>query len=485
MKRFVFPFSALAIASCSYIPSVGPSYVEPVVSAPEHFGSLGATHEAGTLTEQPVVIETMWWDQFNDETLNEIMELATSKNFDVRIAESRVREARAQAGVTISQMIPSIDGTGGLARTRQSENSFSNNPSNSSGFGNDDIRNLYSAGFDASWEIDIFGGLRREREAAIAALEASDANLADARVTFYAETAREYFIARSLQKRIEIARKNVTTQTESLDLVNARFNAGLVSELDVAQAQTSLEQTKATIPNISQEYSNSLSRLMVLTGTDLNSLSAVLAKRKISAPGVKVGTLPVTLPVGIPSDLLRRRPDIRAAERTLAAATANVGAAVADWFPRFSFTGSFGVQSDNSGSLFESDSKTWSVGPAVRWPIFAGGRILYNVRVQNERQEQALAQYEKIVLSAFAETESSLSSYIQQRDRFDALTRASISSNRALELSQELYRQGVSDFQRVLDAQRSVFVTEEALAISEQDLLTGVIAIYKTLGGNW
>lgn len=494
MKRIISSLSVVALSSCSYIPSIGPDYVEPAANAPAHFDALGASHEAGTLAENPVPSDVesgvKWWGQFNDETLSEVMQLATSKNFDVRIAESRVREARAQAGIATSKLTPSIDATGGLNRTKQSPNSytsntFSNNIPGINNFNQRGINNIYNAGFDASWEIDIFGGLRREREAAIAALEASDASLADARISFYADTARQYFTNRSLQKRLEIARKNVTTQTESLDLVNARFNAGLVSELDVAQAQSSLEQTKAAIPALAQEYSASLSSLMVLTGSDLESLKGVLAKHTISAPGARVGTLPVSLPVGIPSELLRRRPDIRAAERTLASASANIGAAVADWFPRFSFTGSWGVQSRETGSLFDGNSKAWSIGPSVRWPVFAGGRIIYNIRVQNERQEQALAQYDKTVLSAFAETEQALTSYVQQRIRFEALSRALTASNRALELSQELYKQGVSDFQRVLDAQRTVFSSEDALAVSEQDLLIGVIAIYKTLGGNW
>lgn len=478
LKLFaITSLSSATLSGCSLIPSIGPSYEEPEMKSPEHFDALGADHNEATIVESPVDV-SRWWKQFNDETLNTVLELATSKNFDVRIAESRVREARAQAGIATSQFLPTIDATGDFSRTKQSDNVIN-------GFSTGGARNVYGAGFDASWEIDIFGGLRREREAAIAALEAADATLADARISFYGETAREYFVARSLEKRIEIARKNIATQTDSLDLVNARFNAGLVSELDVAQAQTSLEQTKATVPSLEEEYSGSLSRLSTLTGTDLQTLRGVLAKGKIHDSGSRVGTLPVSLPVGIPSELLRRRPDIRAAERTLAAATANIGVAVADWFPRFSFTGSFGVQSEKSGSLFENDSKTWGIGPAVRWPIFAGGKIIYNIRVQDERQEQALAQYEKTVLSAFSETERALTSYVQQRNRFDALARALKASSRALELSQELYRQGVSDFQRVLDAQRTVFSSEDSLAVSEQQLLVGIVGIYKTLGGDW
>lgn len=480
----VVPLLGLAVsglAGCSLIPSVGPSYTEPEVKSPEHFDALGSDHQEGTVVELPVDVRN-WWGQFSDETLNAVMSLSTTKNFDVRIAESRVREARAQAGIATSQLTPQIDATGGFSRTRQSENSFSNFGEDNFGGG---IQNRYRAAFDSSWEIDIFGGLRREREAALAALEASEATLADARITFYGETIREYFITRSLEKRLEIAKKNIATQAESLDLVNARFSAGLVSELDVAQAESSLEQTRASIPLLEEAYAASLARLTVLTGTDLATLKAALTKGRINAAESRVARLPVSLPVGIPSELLRRRPDIRAAERSLAAATANIGAAVADWFPRFSFTGSFGVESEKSGSLFDSGSRAWSVGPAVRWPIFAGGRIIYNVRVQNERQAQALAQYEKTVLSAFSETESVLTAYVQQRNRFEALTRALKASNRALELSQELYKQGVSDFQRVLDAQRNVFASEDSLAISEQELLVGIVAIYKTLGGDW
>ena len=468
----------MALTSCSYIPSVGPSYEEPTVKSPDHFDALGVNHSAGTIVENPVVI-AQWWQQFNDETLNSLIALATSKNFDVRVAESRVREARALAGIADAAFVPTIDGVGGFSRNKQSNNIISGFASSSG------LRNAYSAALDASWEIDIFGGLRREREAATASLEARDAALADARITFYGETASEYFTARSLEKRLEIARKNIITQTDSLDLVNARFNAGLVSELDVAQAQTSLEQTKATVPTIEEAYTGSLSRLAVLTGTDFLALKELLAKGRINTSGSRLAALPVLLPVGIPSELLRRRPDIRISERNLAAATANIGAAVADWFPRFTFTGSFGVQSEKTGSLFESGSKAWSAGPAVRWPIFAGGRIIYNIRVQNEREQQALAAYEKTVLSAFTETERSLTAYIQRRSRFEALSRALKSSNRALELSQELYRQGVSDFQRVLDAQRSVFASEDSLAVSEQDMLIGVVSIYKALGGDW
>ncbi|NDC39193.1 MAG: efflux transporter outer membrane subunit, partial [Proteobacteria bacterium] len=311
---------------------------------PERWGT-----EAGDLkVQQDAEALKEWWCKLGDEKLNQLIALGIESNKDLEIARARVREARAQLGIQTAPLMPSIGATGGLSRTVRSENAalptVTNGSSIPSAAG---IHNLYSAGLDARWEIDIFGGLRNARESAVAELEAADAGLGDTYITLTAEVARAYVGVRAIEKRLSVNKKNLASQEDSLSLVQARFNAGLVSELDVSQSQTLVEQTRAQIPNLERlrrEQINSLSVLLGKMPPETESILGTTATQTTDA----LAKLPPELPVGLPSDILRQRPDIRRAERLLAAQNARVGVAIADYFPKFSLTGNFGYLSRNS-----------------------------------------------------------------------------------------------------------------------------------------
>jgi multidrug efflux system outer membrane protein len=472
---------ASLLSSCSFLPSVGPTYEEPTLALPETFAN-AVSQTTTTKASQPA-----WWDSFTDSQLKELLILARSKNLDLATAASRVREARALAGVTRADFFPQIDGSAALSRGETSSNSrfggsFGEQQGSSNPFG---IRNLYTAGFDASWEIDLFGGTRRAHEAALARVDGQEDAYAGAELSVLAEVARSYIDLRSFQKRVSIAERNIKIQQESLGIVQARFDAGLTSELDLAQARALLAETKAEIPLLEQGVRLSMHRLAVLLGDEPTALYERLkADSSQALERSFIPQIPSSLGAGIPSQLLRARPDIREAERTLAASTADIGVAVADFFPRFTLTGGFGYESTAGDSLFDSGSKYWSFGPGVRWPIFQGGRVLNNVRARRERASQALSNYQLKVLTALEETENALVSVKKQNERRISLLEAFKANQRAGELARDLYTQGLADLLRVLDADRATFITDDALAQSEQQLAVSAVSLYKAIGGS-
>lgn len=338
---------------------------------------------------------------------------------------------------------------------------------------------MYQAGFDAAWELDVFGGQRRAVESADAQLEAAEHSRHGVIISLLGEVAQNYVEARGFQRRLAITRNNIGTQTEVLELTRNLFKSGLATDLDIQQASTLLSATEAQIPSLEIAFRQSAYELAVLCGL---YPGALLAELSIESP---IPSTPPQVPVGFPSELLLRRPDIRTSERRLAAATANIGVATADLYPKFSLTGSVGVQSTETVNWFTSPSRFWSVGPTVQWLIFDAGRIRSNIQLQNARQEEALADYEQTVLNAMRDVESALIAYAKEHTRRDSLGHAVTSSREALSLSQQLYQHGLIDFLRVLDSQRSVYLNEEALAISEIALAIDLIVLYKSLGGGW
>jgi NodT family efflux transporter outer membrane factor (OMF) lipoprotein len=427
-----------------------------------------------------------WWARLGDPTLDSLVERAVAGNLTLREARARVVEARAQRRVVGADRYPTVDAAGSYTRSRGSENVLLGG----SGFGAGGVgapvvalpgaeRDLYQAGFDASWEIDVFGGTRRAVEAADADTEAAVAGLHDAMVTLLAEVARNYVEVRSLQERVRIAQENARAQAETAGLSRAKSEAGLTSELDPVRAEAQLAATRAQIPALEAQLRQAEHRLAVLLGARPGSLGAEL---EAAAP---VPPIPERVAVGIPSDLLRRRPDIRRAERELAAATARIGVATADLFPRFSLTGSFGLQSTKVASLADGDSRFWAIGPAVRWPVLSGGRIRGNIQVQGALEEQALARYEGAVLTALEDVENALVNYSREQARRDSLAQGVASARTALGLATELNARGLTDFLSVLDAQRQLFALEDQLAQSEGVVTANVIALYKALGGGW
>jgi len=298
-------------------------------------------------------------------------------------------------------------------------------------------------------------------------------------VTLLAEVARNYVDVRSFQRRLEIAYSNIESQRQTVELSDARFKAGVVSELDVAQARAQLATTQSQVPVLETSLKQAIHALSLLLAREPNALLEELSS---TAP---IPAAPPEVPVGLPSDLLRRRPDIRSAERTLAAATARIGVATADLFPRFSLTGNFGFSAQDAADLFTAGSRTYGFGPSVSWPIFDAGRIRSNIEVQNARQEQALIQYEASVQSSLTDVENALVAFWKGQARRLALSEAVQANQRAVELSNELYSRGIGDFLSVLVSQRSLYLSEDDLAQSESDLTENYIALYKALGGGW
>jgi len=464
---------AFLAGGCANMPSVGPDYHKPETKAPAHWNEPLAGGETNA-----AAVTAAWWKNFHDAELDSLIERAACSNLDLRIAQSRVREARAQYRMTSADLWPTVDAAGSYARQKQSKNQpvLGSLPMPA---GVHFENNVYQAGFDASWEIDVFGGTRRAVESAKAQLAATQFGEREVLVTLLGEVARNYVDARGYQRRLEIARDNIRAQEQSLAITQNRFTNGLTSDLDVQQASTLLATTRAVVPSLETALAASIRRLGVLLGQTPEALETELAT---VAP---IPATPPVVPVGLPSELLLRRPDVALAERQLAAATANIGVAKADLFPKFYLTGLAGFEATSADDWFKSGSRFWSVGPAVQWRIFDAGRIRANIQVQNARQEQALANYENTALSAFEDVENALTAYAKEQIRHQSLEEAVKSSEESLHLANQLYANGLSNFINVLDAERSLYQAQDALVQSDRTISANLIALYKSLGGGW
>lgn len=453
--------------------AVGPNYQRPAVSMPARWSAT----LAGGETNAPAALAG-WWGNFHDSELDSLINRAVQSNLDLRIAQARVREARAEYGITAASLWPAAGVSGSYARAQASHHQ----PVLGSIPLPPDVpfeNNVYQAGFDASWELDVFGGNRRATEAARAEVAASEFSRRATLITLLGDVARNYIDVRGYQRRLTIARQNIKAQAAALAIANDRFTNGLSSDLDVQQAATLLATTRAEVPALETALKNSIHRLGVLLGRTPGTL---LAELSAIAP---VPAAPPVVPVGLPSDLLLRRPDVQRAERQLAAATANIGVARADLFPKFYLTGLGGFQSISASDWFTPGSQFWSVGPTVQWRIFEGGRIRANIKLQDARQEQALAAYEQTTLTAFEDVENSLVAYANEQIRRRTLEDAVTSSRKSLELANKLYANGLTDFINVLEAERSLYQAQDALVQSDRTVATDVVALYKSLGGGW
>ena len=462
-------FLAIAVAGCA----VGPNYNPPKVSTPSQWSQRLAGGETNTSSSL-----ALWWKNFHDSTLDSLIDQAIQSNLDLRIAQARVLEARAQYGIASANLWPSADASGSYARqkTSQREPVLGSVPIPP---GVPFENNLYQAGFDASWELDVFGGKRRSVEAAKAQVAASEYGRRATLMTLLGDVARNYIEVRGYQRRLVIANENIKAQEEALAITRDRFANGLAPDLDVEQASTLLATTRAEVPTLESSLQASIHRLGVLLGRQPGALSAELSKDSpIPAP-------PPEVPAGLPSELLLRRPDVQQAERQLAAATANIGVAKADLFPKFFLTGSAGFESVSAGDWFSGASKFWSIGPTMQWRIFDAGRIRANIKVQNARQQQALAAYEQTVLTAFEDVENGLVSYAKEQVRRRSLEDAAMSIEKSLQLANRLYANGLTDFLHVLDSERSLYQNQDQLVQSERTVSANLISLYKALGGGW
>lgn len=446
--------------------AVGPDYAPPDASSPE----VWHTQLKGGLIVEGLDKRALagWWSTLDDPVLTNLIEWAVAGNLGLKEARARVREARARRGISEAHRFPTIDASGSAKLSRSSEETGSGRE-----------RELYAAGFDAIWELDLFGGKQRAVEAAEAELQASEEDMRDVLVSLLAEVALNYIEVRSFQTRLSVAEASLDAQKEICDLTRWRFQAGLTSQLDVEQAKYSLEQTRAQIPGLQTSLEQAKNRLAVLVGRHPGTLREALAKRKA------IPVAPLDVAIGVPADVLRRRPDIRRAERQLAAQTAQIGVATADLYPKFTLLGSIGLEALAVNNLFKTGSRTHSIGPTITWPLFDAGAIRSNIEVQSALQEQALIRYEAAVLTALEEVENALVAFAEEQNRRQSLTLATEAAQRAVELARNQYSSGLIAFGDVLTAQRSLLSLQDQLAVSEGEVTSNLIALYKTLGGEW
>lgn len=446
---------------------VGPNFQPPQTAVPADWAGVTEQNSDYSIptTSQPLEL-VEWWRGFEDDKLTSLIERGIQSNLDLRQAKARIRQARAARGLAGAAFWPAANASADYRHSRSP-----------GAFGAE--QDLFQAGADAAWELDIFGGVRRNVEAFDAEVTAAVEDRRDLLVSLAAEIGTNYVNLRSLQERIRIARRNLEAQHRSLEITRKRFEAGFASGLDVANAKAQASITEAGIPLLEAAASQAIHNLSVLIGREPSALSIEL---QVDAP---VPPMPPEVPVGLPSELVRRRPDIRGAEARIHAATARIGVATADLFPRFSLNGSFGFSASDAGSLFNWDSRTWSFGPSVRWAIFDAGRICWNIEIQRAVEEQTLLAYEQTVLTALRDVESALVAHAREQEHHRSLEQAVAENRRAVDLAMELYTSGQTDFLNVLTAQGSLYAAEDALAQSDRDLAANLIFLYRSLGGGW
>jgi len=452
--------------------SVGPDYQRPETDLPPQWSGSGqpAATEPQTVIDEGAL--ATWWMVFDDATLSSLVQRAEAANLDLKLAEARIRQARAARGVAAGGLGPTLSASGSYRRSGSGTRTASGQTATVT----DD---QYQAGFDAGWEIDIFGGRRRSLEAADADLQAAVVARQDVLVSLTAEVARHYIQLRAYQQQIATTKRNLAAQQHSARLTRERFEGGFVSGLDVANAEAQTATTAAQLPLLESSARQTIHSLSILMGEAPAALVAELS------PAGAIPHGPPLVPTGVPSDLLRRRPDIRSAEARIHAATARIGVAVADLFPQFTLTGSFGYQSADSSSLFDWTNHFWSFGPSALWRLFESGRIRAGVEVQKALQEEEIIAYRQTVLGALQEVENALVVSTKEQDHRQSLVTAVAANRKAVVLAEQLYTEGLTDFINVLQAQQALYSTENALAQSTATVATNLVALYKALGGGW
>jgi len=504
----------LAVAGCT----VGPDYHRPNAAVAAAYselpGSNAVTQASRAVTNSPSL--QRWWTVFRDPELDSLIDRAVKGNPDLLQALSRVRQARAQRAVVAAGLLPEFDASSGFDYGRGSKNvvlplgGLGGASSGASGqkaklgepkkmdastpgsapqgglgspFGLGGLpgvtTEIYQVGAGTSWDIDIFGGTRRAIEAARAALEASEEDRRTVLVALLAEVATNYVDLRAQQQRLEIARENLAAQRETLAILQARFTNGLSTELDVSQQTAEVNATLSVIPPLQSAERVSLHLLAFLIGQQPSALVNELSPRQ------PLSALPAEVPVGLPSDLLRRRPDIRRAERQLAAASAQIGAATAGLYPKFSLTAVAGLDASQPGNLFEWGSRYFGVSPGVSWPILDWGRIHGSIHVQNELEKQSLAAYQNAVLGALREVEDALVFYANEQSRRASLSEEVRASQTSLRLARKAYEAGLADLLTVLNSERSLLSAQDALAQSDGAIRADLVKLYVALGGGW
>jgi len=458
--------AGLAVLSgCSSLPSVGPNYEEPAAELPDAWHqAVQEDFESGNPD-----LET-WWTTFNDPTLNALIARASTNNLDLKTAAARIEQAAALRGVSASQWWPELTAGAGASAFQTTEAKTASGQSRDG--------ELYDASLSMAWELDLWGRVRRSVESADATLQARVENYRDILVVLYADIAFNYINVRTLQERIYFAENNLKAQRETLQLTQNRFDSGLVPALDVSQSRLNFSRTESVIPPLRQELVVAINRLSVLVGEMPYALEQVLQERK------PIPVIPEDVVVGVPAELLRQRPDIRRAERELAAQHALIGATKAELYPTLYLPGTLAVET-TGGDLFSGANTFYSFGPQIRWNIFSGRRIRSQVDAEEAGTQAALYTYEQTLLLALEEVEGSMSAYAYEKDRIESLEVASSAAEKSVELVTELYTSGLTDFQNVLNTERDLLEQQDALALSKGLVSANLVRLYKSLGGGW
>ncbi|MGD8962763.1 MAG: efflux transporter outer membrane subunit [Desulfobacterales bacterium] len=458
---------------------VGPDYVKPTTPEPQEW-----LESTDSKIESKAADFSAWWTVFNDPVLNALVQSAYQQNLTLQATGIRILEARAQLGIAIGNQYPQTQQAIGDAAAQKTSRNLPNAASA------ERFAYIYDVGFDVAWELDFWGKFRRAVQAGVADLQASIAEYDDNLVFLTSEVARVYIALRTSEERLSVANDNVKIQTESLRLAQAQFNAGAVTELDVFQSRGQLRTTEAAIPGFESDIRQAKNALAILLGKLPGEIDAMLSG------SARIPQIPAEIAVGIPAELLRRRPDIRLAERQLAAQSAQIGVAKADLFPSFSLFGSIGYttagstsppQSRNAGlgDLFEGKSFGYSVGPSFNWNLFNYGRITNSIRVEDARFQQLAVDYENTVLQAVQEVEDAMIAYLRSQDQVAFLADAVAAYKSSVDLSMLQYKEGLVDFQRVLDAQQNLVQQQDNLVTTTGEVGVNLISLYKALGGGW
>ncbi len=500
------PVLASALLGCT----VGPDFKPQSIFSPATwFAARHAAPAPPAVASEPVSepIDPNWWSLFHDRELTSLEQRVGAANLNVRLSTIRLAESRSQRQITGADQFPTLTGSGSYTRERVSGKGvvgiFGGAPNPSGSFastggaasgttgrsgaipssvgGSTTIPpfNLWQYGFDASWELDLWGRVRREVESADASLEASADARRNSLLSVLAEVARDYVQLRGQQTQLAIARENIATETQSLQLSRDRFRGGLTTELDVANAAAQLRSTEAQIPMLEEQQDQSINALSFLLGEAPQALRAELVT---AAP---VPPVPPRVPVGVPSELARRRPDIRQAEAQLHAATADIGVAVADFYPKITLDGSLGLQALKAKDLGNWAARQYGLGPTISIPIFEGGRLRATLELRKVEQQEAALNYQQTVLQAWHDVDNALTAYADEQRRRDSLAEAVAQNRLAVRLARDRYTQGVEDFLNVLDAERSLLAAQQQLADSSTSVSSNLVQLYKALGGGW
>ena len=461
--RLAAPGALLLLSACA---TVGPDYSEQPVAAPTEWHRLDRT--TGTSTSSVPIDLAAWWTRFGDPVLSELIARAVDAGTDLRAAQARLREVRARRELAGANAAATVSATGRATTGRSSQES-----------GTGRTIDVYRAGLDASWEADLYGARRRAIEAADADIETSMANLHATQVALVAEVALAYVDMRAYQMRLDVARRNLEAQIEIAQLTDWRAQAGLVSALEVEQVRTTLEQTRAQIPALTSLLAQVQDSLATLLALSTGALPAAVFETR-SMP-----TAPARVAVSIPADVLRQRPDVRAAERRFAAETARIGQTAAARYPDLTLSGSIGLEALTFGALGASSAVAHSIVAGVSGILFDGGRVARQVEIQEAVRDQSAIAYEKVILIALQEVESALAAVQYTQSRRKILDDAVIAARNAATYAAQRYRSGIVDFQAVLDTQRSLLSVEDARASSQADETAAVVRLYKALGGGW